>query len=219
MKTIIKIAFPLILAGSLIISSSFRGNPEKNAQVVVPMGTFATYLDYQKKNLVIYDEIKLGHGGYKGVLKGKKVSGAYKSADFWGAESEDGVFYRVNKKANIAPQIISNAKICFYAGMELSVSRFYDGSVKSVDLVNVDKGTKFSELFWISAGGEGDMIAASMDNLATLMADSPDLVTKMKAKGIEEKNADKWFDNITNISGWIKDYETLHTAAATTPAK
>lgn len=212
MKTIQKIVLPFLLTGTIAITSSFSGTTHKNTQVVVPMGTFATYQDYVKHVLVYYDEIKVGHGKYKGVIKGKKVAGAFKDADFWGIETEDGVFYRINKKANIAVQIITNARVCFYLGMELTITKYYDGSLKGIDLNSVDKGTKFSEICWISAGGEGDMIPASLDNLCTLMADDTDLVAKMKAKGIEEKNADKWFDNITLICGWIKEYEKAHTA-------
>ncbi len=189
----------------------------KSQIAVVPMGTFATYDDYVKKNLVQFDEIKVGRNGYKGVVKGKKVSGNYSKADFWGIETEEGVFLRLNKKANIPVQIISNSNICFYGGMQLSVSRYYDGSVKSVDFKGVDRGTKFSDIFWVSAGGDGDMMPASMDNLETLMSDSPDLVSKMKGKPINEKDIDKWEDNISLISGWIKEYNQLHTAA--TPAK
>ena len=130
---------------------------------------------------------------------------AYKDADYWGGEDDEANIYRFNKKANKAVQVIANSKVCLYAGMELKINRYDNGTLEGID-IHADKGTKFSEVFWISSGGEGDFIPASIDNLADMMSSNPDLVAKMRAKGIEEKDADKWYDNITVISGWISEY-------------
>ncbi len=203
MKTLKKFIAPVLLTLFLTLSSSFV----KKAGPVTLAGTYATYQDYTAKKLTEWDEIKFGHGKFKGTLKGKKIASSYKDASYWGGQNDEGVVYRFNKVKNIAVQVITNAKICFYAGMELSVERYDNGSVKEVNINDVEKSTKFSEIFWLSEGGEGEMIPASLDNLCKLMADNTDLVAKMKAKGLEEKNKDNvWFDNLNTISGWIKEY-------------
>lgn len=204
MKTIKKLLAPVLLIACFAINSSFT---KKSAPPITTAGTFATYQDYVNKNLMEWDEIKFTHGGYKGVLKGKKLSGPYKDAPYWGGRNDEGVVYRFDKKASIAAQIITNSKICFYAGMELSIDRRDDGSVEQVNINGVDRSTKFSEVFFFSQGGEGDFMPASQDNLCKLMADNADMVAKIKDKTILEKNkGNAWFDNINNICGWIKDY-------------
>jgi hypothetical protein len=203
MKTIKKILTPVLLIALLAFSSSFT----KKSGPITTAGIFATYQDYVNKKLTEWDEIKFVHGGYKGTLKGAKIASSYKSSPYWGGRDEDGVVYRFDKKASVAGQVITNAKICFYAGQELKVDRRDDGSVEQVNIDGVDRSTKFSEVFWFSQGGEGDFMPATQENLCKLMADNADIVAKINAKGIDEKNkGNAWFDNINNICGWIKDY-------------
>ncbi len=205
MKTLQKIFLPFILIASVAITSSFKGTSTK-APPVTLAGIYVTYQDFQAKKLTEWDEIKFGHGAFKGAPRGgKKLTSSYKDSPYWGGQTDEGTVYRFNKKSNIAVQIITNSKICFYAGMELTVNKYDNGTLAGID-IHADKGTKFSEVFWFSSGGEGDFIPASQDNLTKLLADNADLVAKVNAKGIEEKNVDKWFENITNICGWIKEY-------------
>jgi hypothetical protein len=208
MKALQRIYLPVMMLGGLLLSSSFKTT--RNASTDPTPGIYATYDDYVKHHVTPYDAIALGHSGFKGTVNGKKAPvKEYKNADAWGAQDENGVIYRFNKKANVADRVISNGKVCFYAGMELVVQRFDDGTVKSMT-INADNGQKFSELFWVSQGGEGDMVGASIDNLSSLFADSPALIEKMKAKGIDEKNTKNWVDNFTNVAGWVGEYDKAH---------
>jgi hypothetical protein len=207
MKTIKKLQFLTILSGAFLINSSLNG---LSAQIITNPGIYKTYDDFSKHHLTKYDKIDIGQHGCKGVLNGKKVSSvSYKDADFWGMQNESGVIYRINKKANIADQVISNGKICFYAGPELIIKRNDDGSLNSMD-IKADAGSKFSEVFWLSSGGEGEMIGASEDNLSTLMADSPDLVAKLKDKPIDETKTKTWIDSYTMIADLIGKYDKAH---------
>jgi hypothetical protein len=210
MKTIQKTILPLILASGLMLTSSFSKVSTKSAQVITEPGEYKTYDDYVKHQLTRYDAISIGHGGFKGTLNGKKVPNtSYKDADVWGLQNDNGVIYRINKKANLVDQVIGGGKIFYYAGTELIIKRNFDGSVKDM-VINADDGQNFSDLFWVSEGGEGDMIKASLDNLSALFADSPALVEKMKAKGIDEKHTKNWLDNFYNVNGWINEYNKAH---------
>jgi len=197
-----KLFFPL-LAGIFLLNSSFHTANN------FTQGVFKTSDDYVQKHLTLYDEIHLGPHGYKGTLNGKKVSGLYNKADFWGIQTEDGMAYRINTKYNIADHIIGKGSICFYAGQELVMELFEDGRLKS-QYVNAEKGTKFSEVFWVSNGLDGEMLGASVDNLSKLFADSPDLVNKVQKTGIDEKNIKAWLDIFATVNGWIGEYNKGH---------
>lgn len=202
-----KIFLSFAITGSLILIASFYG---LSAQIITEPGVYQTYDDYAKHNLTKYDAITINQHGYKGVLKGENVPVAeYKDATCWGIQNENGVVYRINKKANIADQVISNGKVCYYAGMELVVTKNDDGNLKAMD-ITAEKGTKFSDLFWISSGGNGEMIPASEDNLSKLFAGAKDLIAKMKAKGIDETDRKKFIDDFTNVADWIREYDKTH---------
>ncbi len=195
------------LITSLIFFASFT---KVSAQIITEPGVYLKYEDYAKHRLTKYDAITINLHGYKGVLNGVNVPIAeYKDVTCWGIQNENGVVYRINKKANIADQVISNGKVCYYAGMELAVTRNDDGSLKVIDIA-ADKGAKFSDLFWISAGGNGEMIPASEDNLTKLFAGAPDIIAKMKAKGIDETDRKKFIDDFTNVADWIREYDKTH---------
>ncbi len=181
-----------------------------SAQIITEPGVYLTYDDYAKHKLTRYDAITITQHGFKGVLNGDKVPiKEYKDVTCWGIQDENGVVYRINPKANIADQVVSNGKVCYYAGMELKVTRNDDGNLKAMD-ITVEKGVKFSEIFWISAGGNGEMIAATEDNLAKLFASDKKIIAKMKAKGIDETDRKKFIDDFTNVADWIREYDKTH---------
>ncbi len=209
MKTIKRIFFLTILAGSILLNSSFFVSVSN----IIPNngpGVYNTSDDYLKHHITLYDEITVKYNSFKGILKGQKVpSTQYKDASFWGIKDDNEITYRVNKKANVADRIMTQGKIWFYAGTELEIEVDKYGDLKSLRAHAV-RGTKFSDVFWFSIGPDGDMIKASLDNLSSFLADSPDLVAKMKKIGIEEIDINKWVDNFKNISDWIGEYDKGH---------
>lgn len=204
MKTFQKILFAALLSGLFLLGSSVN---KVSAQISTG-GIYQTYDDYLHKRVTMYDEIKLGAHAFKGTLKGKKIATSYKDADFWGIQDEDGVDYRVNKKGNEIDRVITKGKICYFAGRQLQIEKFDDGKVKSMDIKAEDG--KFSDYFWVSAGGEGEMLAASIENLTKLFADDSELIEKMNKTGIDEKTEKKWLDDFTNVGNWIGEYDKTH---------
>jgi hypothetical protein len=207
MKTTQKTGLLIIFIGSLLFPASFNS---LSAQIITEPGVYVTYHDYIKHNLTKYDEISIDKHGYKGVLKGEKVPvKEYKDVNFWALQDGNGVVYRINKKADMVEQVVSHGKVCYYAPMELVIKRNDDGSLKSMD-ITAPAGTKFSDIFLVSKGGNGEMIGASVDNLTLLFADSPTIVSKMKAKGIDETNVKHFIDDFLNVADRIREYDKKH---------
>jgi hypothetical protein len=199
--------FLQILAAMIAVSLSFNflaNGQDDNT------GIFKTSDDYLNHNLTVYSLLTLKHNTFKGVYNGTKIpSTPYKEANFWGVEDDNGLKYRINKKANVADQIIGKGEIWYYAGQELVIERYNDGEVSGMG-INAVKGTKFSDVFWFSKGGDGEMIGASFENLSLLFADTPGVLAKLKDKGIDETNIDKWVENFKNVNNWIGEYEKTH---------
>jgi len=161
-------------------------------------------------NLIIYRKLTLGRIGFKGVLNGKRIHSQYKDVDFWGIEDANGKIYRVNKRANLVDQVISQGKIFYYAGMEVEIKKEGDIADKISETISIkaDMGVKFSDIFWISDGADGDMLGASKENLSSVLSDSPGVVAKMQ--NIDETNADNWIDAFTGIAFLIHKYNQAH---------
>jgi len=142
---------------------------------------------------------------------GKKMDAQYKDASFWGAEDENGIMYRINKATNTADRIISKGKVFYYSGMELKFKIKGDdpgGKTKETLDIKAKNGVKFSDIFWISKGASGAMMGASKENLSKLLADSPDLVSKVQ--NIDETNPDNWVDDYGTIRDLIVQYNKAH---------
>jgi hypothetical protein len=193
----------VVLAASFCFNSTINGQDDNT-------GIFKTSDDYLNHHLTVYTVLTLKHNTFKGVFNGKKIpSTPYKDADFWGAEDDNGLKYRINKKANVADQIIGKGEIWYYAGQELVIERFNDGEVSGMG-INAVKGTKFSDVFWFSKGGDGEMIGASLENLSILFANTPGVLAKLKDKGIDETNIDKWVEDFKNVNNWLGEYQKTH---------
>jgi hypothetical protein len=206
-----KVKITILSIGALAIlffvSTGFRQNAS-DAQYSM-QGYYKTYDDFVQKNLT-KQEIVAFWDSYYPVVDGKKGKETrFKLGTIWGCLDKQGFPWYIETKEERTYRIMLTGKIWVYTTDNVQFVTNKAGKVTSIQFTTT-AGHPFKQIVWISAGPNTELLKCSEDNLMKVLADDSKISTKVKAKGIYESRNNKWGESLSDVLGWVKEYNDKH---------
>lgn len=174
-----------------------------------PGGFYKTYNDYLKDKFtdeglsyfIIDDKATFEKNG-------KRESTKLKSVSYWGAKCNN-VVYRFNPEDHKAYAMMEHGNICLYviAHNIMFEEKKYKTVYPPKPIVVVEDAWQYA--FFVSKGGEGNILPAKEDNLQALFADDSELLKQIKMFHPEKMGADR-LANFSKLQKWVQQYNEKH---------
>jgi hypothetical protein len=190
-------------------------------------GVYYTYEDYVKGNITdlgilltsISDRIAdptpreiafskpdptmtIGPQEYRFKIKENKI---------WGFRKTDGSTYRIDLNTHEIYNLVIAGPLYLWAKSSY-IGRDEQGNVNMIHITYQLDFLKegFSKHFYISKGGNGELISCNTKNLTVFFNDEPEILSKVTSYRIKDKDEQTLKSSMENVMEWVNSYNNLH---------